>query len=115
MNQEKLILDYGELVSVYWDNLSTTLRKFHPGAEVLDTWVPDENHIKSIINLLDAAQLAEQDNIEIFINASMLETINVLKLQEAASEFGDVSLKESSGGKTLEVSHLLKLAELGKE
>ena len=108
MNQEKLILDYGELVSVYWDNLSTKLRKFHPGAEVLDTWVPDENHIKSIINLLDAAQLAEQDNIEIFINASMLETINVLKLQEAASEFGDVSLKESFGGKTLEVSHLLK-------
>ena len=110
MDQEKLIIDYGELVSVYWDNLSTKLRKFHPGAEVLDTWVPDANHIKSIINLLDAAQLAEQDNIEIFINAQMLETINVSKLLEVASEFGDVNLKECSGGKTLEVYHLLKLA-----
>jgi hypothetical protein len=114
MNQEILKVDYGGLVTAYWDNLNTTLRKFHPGAEVLDTWVPDDDHIKSILNLLEAAQLADQDNLEIFIDATIAGTIDESKLQEEVSEFGEVSLQEDSGGKSLKVFHILKWAEFLK-
>ena len=114
MNQEILKVDYGGLVTAYWDNLNTTLRKFHPGAEVLDTWVPDDDHIKSILNLLEAAQLAEQDNLEIFIDATIAGTIDESKLQEEVSEFGEVSLQEDSGGKSLKVFHILKRVEFLK-
>ena len=114
MNQEILKVDYGGLVTAYWDNLNTTLRKFHPGAEVLDTWVPDDDHIKSILNLLEAAQLAEQDNLEIFIDATIAGTIDESKLQEEVSEFGEVSLQEDSGGKSLKVFHILKWVEFLK-
>ena len=114
MEQTVLKVDYGELVTAYWGNLNTTLRKFHPGAEVLDTWVPDDDHIKSILNLLEAAQLAEQDNLEIFIDATTIGMIDESKLQEEVSEFGEVSLQEYSGGKSLKVNHMIKWVEFLK-
>ena len=114
MEQSVLRINYEELVTAYWGNLNTTLRKFHPGAEVLDTWVPDEDHIKSILNLLEAAQLAEQDNLEIFIDATTIAMIDESKLQEESSEFGEVSLQEDSGGKSLKVIHILEWVEFNK-
>ena len=114
MKQTVLKVNYGELVNAYWENLNTTLRKFHPGAEVLDTWVPDDDHIKSILNLLEAAQLAEQDNLEIFIDATIAGMIDESKLKEEVSEFGEVSLQEDLGGKSLKVFHILKWVEFLK-
>ena len=55
------ILDYDKLVEAYSANLDVTLRGFRPAEEMLDTWVPDDDPIRSLSSLVEAAQLCGSD------------------------------------------------------
>ena len=48
-------IDFEKITSTYEAGLVDTLRHFGLDAEFLETWVPDPNVAKSIINLADAA------------------------------------------------------------
>ena len=48
-------IDFEKITSTYEVGLVDTLRHFGLDAEFLETWVPDPNVVKSIINLADAA------------------------------------------------------------
>ena len=46
------ILDYDKLVETYSANLDVNLRGFKAADEMLDTWVPDEDHVRSLSSLV---------------------------------------------------------------
>lgn len=95
-------LDYEALVDQYNENLFLVLRG-HRSAEYLDTWVPDEDPLKGILNMIEAAELAGQDEIAIFLRHSTLRLLDVPAVQAAASRIGDVKIEPREDGVVVHV------------
>ena len=104
MNSDNRV-NYEELVENYNKNLFETLRGFR-AAEFLDTWVPDEDHEKSILNLIEAAQIAGMDSIILFIGSDTADSMDLSLLKDQASKMGDIQLKPGDKGMDLEVLNM---------
>lgn len=99
-------LDYEVIVAEYWENLNTVLRNFRPATEYLDLWVPDEDHIKSILNMIESAQIAGQHGIALYIGPDTLNDIDVAQLKEQAAEFGKVHIEMEGDGLVFEIAEI---------
>ena len=111
MNQPARII-YEDLVKDYWESLTTTLRGFRPAADFLDMWVPDEDNLKSIVNLVEAAQMAGKDAISISIGPDTLQNLELTKLLDLSADYGKVHVESQEQGAVLEVSHMVEWASL---
>jgi len=87
--RKDMILDYQQLVKDYWENLNSQLRGFTAGADFLDTWVPDENHIRSIESLFESAQLHGIDSLKVKIQKAVVDEVGQNQLSAVLDEFGD--------------------------
>jgi len=96
-------IDYESLVEAYKESLSVTLRGFRPAAEFLDTWVYDEDDLKSIFNIIEAADDAGVAEISIHIGQATLRNLNLARLHELAGRFGKVNTRATSKGLVLHV------------
>jgi len=85
-----ITIDYQALVTEYNDALFNVLRGFRPKYEFLEMWVPDTDPHKSIINLLEAAQLSGEHQVSLALNATTLTNLDVDALSDAARELGQV-------------------------
>jgi hypothetical protein len=85
-------LDYEALVEEYNKNLFLVLRG-HRSAEYLDTWVPDENPLKGVLNMLEAAELTGTPEIAIRLGQATLRTLDLAALEAAAARIGSVSIE----------------------
>ena len=54
-SSNRITIDFAKITSIYESGLVDTLRHFGLDAEFLETWVPDSNVVKSVMNLADAA------------------------------------------------------------
>lgn len=89
-------LDYQELVNGYYDNLNNNLRNFKGGPGFLETWVHDEDHNRSLLEILDLAHSHGIERLNIQLPATVTSTINLDWLKRNASEFGSLELKGES-------------------
>ncbi|MGA2393113.1 MAG: hypothetical protein ABSH03_07175 [Candidatus Lustribacter sp.] len=96
-------LDYEALVEEYNKNLFLVLRG-HRSAEYLDTWVPDENPLKGVLNMLEAAELTGTSEIAIRLGAATLRALDLAALEAAASRIGSVSLRRGEDDAILHVT-----------
>lgn len=83
------ILDYDKLVEAYNTNLDVTLRGFRPAEEMLDTWVPDEDPIRSLVNLVEAAQLCGSKSISVRVLKKTLEPESPESVNEELGSLGE--------------------------
>jgi hypothetical protein len=101
-------IDYEKLVQNYRDNLEVQTRGFSPGAQWLEMWVPDEDVIASLRNLVEAAHLAKMDGLEIRILKATVGNDGVGKLHHGLDHLGELSVE-------IETSHyLLRLRQMKK-
>ena len=56
---DRIVINFDEITSNYESGLVDKLRHFGLEGEFLETWVPDPNPVKSVINLADSAAEAE--------------------------------------------------------
>jgi len=98
-------LDYEALVEEYNKNLFLVLRG-HRSAEYLDTWVPDENPFKGVLNMIEAAELTGTAEIAIRLGAATLETLDLPALESAAARIGTVSLERGDDAVVLRVTDI---------
>ncbi|MDT8447552.1 MAG: hypothetical protein RRB13_11735 [bacterium] len=103
---EGIKLNYEEMVAAYWDSLNTVLRGFNAQGEFLDLWVPDEDGVSSILNLLEAVQEKGHDQLELVVSQETVDSMDLALLQEELVSLGDVSITEQAGGIVLQVSGL---------
>jgi hypothetical protein len=69
-----ITFDYEILTSEFNHKLITQLRSHGSGSEYLETWVPDEDPVMSILNMVEAALSAGLDGMCIrFAAATMTE------------------------------------------
>lgn len=99
----KVGVDYDELLRTYQDSLVTVLRGFTAGADFLDLWVPDDDHHKSILGLVESAGSAGLDSISIRIGAEIVKTLNFAELEEMIGQFGAVHTVADGDAVLLEI------------
>lgn len=79
------VLDYEALTADFNDKLMTQLRGHGADNEYLETWVPDEDPVKSILNMVEAAQSSGLEAMNIhFAAATMTETQRAALLDEVS-------------------------------
>lgn len=110
MTDAERVLDYDKLVAAYNANLDVTLRGFRPAEEMLDTWVPDDDVVRSLSSLVEAAQLCGSESVHVRVARQTLGTRTASSLQEKLSTFGDVELAEQPDAVVFSISNLQETA-----
>lgn len=103
---ETLRLNYEEMVDAYWDSLNTVLRGFNAQGEFLDLWVPDEDGVSSILNLVEAVQEGGQDGLELSVNQETLAQMDLARLEEELVGLGQVEIQKNEQGALIQVEGL---------
>lgn len=92
------IINYEELVHNYTESLTTVLRNFKPAVDFLETWVHDEDPVKSILNIIESAAEARVKNVTLLLGAKTLKMLNLKKIEELAKSFGKVQIIQGNSG-----------------
>ena len=104
------ILDYDQLVEAYSANLDVTLRGFRPAAEMLDTWVPDENPLRSLSSLVEAAQLCGSDSVAVRVGNKTIAGLTAASVKEKLAPFGEVVVTPEKDAVVFSISMLQETA-----
>ena len=103
------ILDYDKLVEAYSANLDVTLRGFRAAEEMLDTWVPDDDLLRSLSSLVEAAQLCRCNSVSVRVSNKTLEG-QVASVIEKLTTLGEVACVEEKDSTILTISKLQETA-----
>jgi len=87
------ILDYERLVADFESKLVTQLRKFSIDSEYLEMWVPDQNPVKSILNMVEAAEAFGQSEIMVQIASTTMPPDRVSELVNQIGDLGRVDVQ----------------------
>lgn len=109
--QRQDFIDYEKLVRDYNDSLNSVLRGFRPAYDFLELWVPDDNHILSVKNLVESARDQGHAEISLYFSPAVLKEVDIDALAKEIKAYGTVELEPEAGGKIL---HLNKTAGKGK-
>ncbi len=99
-------LNYEVLVRAFEDALVTKLRGHGAEADYLEMWVPDEDPVKSILNMVEAAEAYGRDDIAIEVSADTLTDTQVNELLSVLSDIGSARVTAQAGERLIEVTGL---------
>lgn len=97
-------LDYESLVERYNDNLATVLRGFRPAEAFLETWVPDSDPAKSILNLVEAAEADGAESVALFLGSTTVQHLDLAWLMQSLAGLGVPEVRDERDGLLLRVS-----------
>jgi hypothetical protein len=98
------IFDYEMLTAEFNHKLVTQLRRHGSGSEFLETWVPDEDPVMSILNMVEAALSAGLDDMRIRFAATTMNDAQRSALLAEVSRIAVGQLAASREGYELAVS-----------
>jgi len=79
---------YEELLASYSSNLEVQTRGFSAGESWLESWVPDDDILPSLLNLVEAAQIGGLEGLSLGIK---LETLSPMAPDEICGHLGDLA------------------------
>lgn len=74
-------IDYTNLVKDYYENLNSNLRHFKGGPDFLETWAHDEDHTRSIQEILHLAVDHGVNELSLQLGSDVMTKINCQKLE----------------------------------
>ncbi len=92
------ILSYEALVTEFEEGLLTRLRGHRSMAPFLEMWVPDEDPIRSLLSMFEAAELAGEGGVSIKISRESLAGRDIREVETMATQFGSCRLEEDADG-----------------
>ncbi|MGA2153174.1 MAG: hypothetical protein ABSH37_02085 [Bryobacteraceae bacterium] len=94
------VIEYESAVAAYIENLSTVLRGFGPAENLafLETWVPDEDPLQSILGIFEAAMGAGISGVSVRVGAQTMGALDLAALEKASANFGRPEFQ--TGGET---------------
>ncbi len=98
------VLNYEDLVEAFEAALVTKLRGHGAEAEYLEMWVPDDNPVKSILNMVEAAETFGRDEIAIQVADSTLDAAQRKELGGYLAEIGEAQMLPAEDGVLIKVS-----------
>ena len=100
------VLNYEDLVARFNESLLTNLRQHGADAEGLDTWVPDEDPVKSLLNMVEAAELAGRETLAVRLRAETMDAAQRAALLDAVADLGRAAFTPDGDGFVLTVREL---------
>jgi hypothetical protein len=97
------VVDYDQVTATYVSGLNTQLRGFRGGARFLEHWVHDPDPVKSIVNMIEAAETDGLPDVTVVIGAGTQAAVDMARLDKLAAELGQVAKEERAGGLALTV------------
>jgi hypothetical protein len=99
-------VNYEALVKAFEEALVTKLRGHGAEADYLEMWVPDEDPVKSILNMVEAAEAYGRDYIAIEVSSETLSEGQVNELLSVLSDIGSAEITARADGRLVEVKGL---------
>ena len=99
---------YEDLLTDYENNIDNKLRGFRQSFEMLDMWVPDEDHEKSILNLIESVQISGKEEFSIFLGKAILQKIDLNALERTLSSFVNFRIINCDNGIEIQISGKLQ-------
>jgi hypothetical protein len=99
-------LNYEVLVKAFEEALVTKLRGHGAEADYLEMWVPDEDPVKSILNMVEAAEAFGRNDIAIEVSSETLSDGQVNELLSVLSDIGSAEITARADGRLVEVTGL---------
>jgi hypothetical protein len=97
------VVDYDQVTGTYVSGLNTQLRGFRGGARFLEHWVHDPDPVKSIINMIEAAETDGLADVTVMIGSRTQAAVETARLDKLAAELGQVAKEERADGLALTV------------
>ena len=108
--QDRIVIDLDKMIESYETDLVDKLRHFGPEAEIFETWVPDSDPVKSILNLIDSAGEANSDvALEIRASTTVLDSTALSLLGKSLGDKMKVNSSSEVNYVTILVSGLSQL------
>lgn len=98
-------VDYEEVVAAYERDLQTRLRGFKPAHPFLEGWVHDANPARSILNMVEAAELGDLPSLEIRIGPETAKVLDRAYVRTWTAKVGRATLEEIPDGLLLKVDY----------
>ena len=99
-------LNYEVLVQAFEEALVTKLRGHGAEADYLEMWVPDEDPVKSLLNMVEAAEAYGRNDIAIEVSAATMSDAQVNELLAVLREIGAPQVTPRADGRLIEVTGL---------
>ena len=103
-------ISYDDLVSSYSNNLEIQTRGFSTGFSWMESWVPDDEILSSLTNLIEAAQIGGMDELSLRIKSQTLGDLSPAALPDLLSHMASINMKIDQDEVVLEVADLAKSA-----
>ena len=102
------VAEYEALVASYNDRLLNQLRGHGVDLEFLEMWVPDEDAVSSIINMVEAAEAYGTADFSLYVGTS---TLSGTELADLSARLGGLAGTEvtTEGGR-----HLVRFSDIGR-
>lgn len=81
-------INYENLITEYNESIANVLRGFRPKYDFLESWVPDANHNRSIVNLVESAQSFGVAQIKLKVTRATLTQIDLPALKGVLESMG---------------------------
>ncbi len=101
---ETSAIDYEALVRAFEEALVTKLRGHGAEADYLEMWVPDEDPVKSLLNMVEAAEAYGREEIAIRVAAETLNDGQLEELMGLLNGIGSARATPREGGRLIEVT-----------
>lgn len=89
--------DYEQLVAAFNHSLNTQLRGHGSENRYLETWVPDEDPVKGILNMVESALSAGCDELRIAFSPALIGADARRALVAAINQIAHGTLSETAG------------------
>ena len=97
------LVDYEQVTGTYESGLNTQLRGFRGGARFLEHWVHDPDPVKSIVNMIEAAETDGLADVTVVLGARTLAALDTARLDKLTGTLGQVAKEARDGGLSLTV------------
>ena len=88
-------LNYERLVADFSNDLLHNLRNHGAAEDCLETWVPDEDPVKSLLNMVEAAQAADSQEIAIEVTKATLPDARIPELCNLLAGLGSIEISDT--------------------
>jgi hypothetical protein len=97
-----VVFDYEEMVERYNTALFNTLRH-HQASDELDTWVPDDDPLRSILNMVEAAEISGLAALTVRVGPATLAALDLENLRAQLARLGTVEITIANGAALVHV------------
>ena len=108
--QDRIVIDLHKMIESYETDLVDKLRHFGLEADIFETWVPDSDPVKSILNLVDSAWEANSDvALEIRASTTILDNAALSLLEMSLGDRIEVNPSSELDYVTILISGISQL------